>query len=157
MSVKKGFVLVVVVALLASGVAFSGCRGSLQTTPPAGCEGAISYQIPGFVPYGVGSIRLAIVGISGVSASVKSMVLTAVPLAYQALQKQMPRQFIQTLIAALDPVTSYVPFVSDLLDKAKDYFSDSELTACDREILASLAQNIYHDITGQNVWDNLIE
>lgn len=143
----KKFVPFVVIFILL----FSGCA-RFQTQPPPGCEDAVSYKIPGFVPYGPGIIRLGVVGACAVRPEAKPGVIFGLKISYAALQDQMPRTYILSMIGLIKPFAVYVPKVATLLDKAEKYFSDNDLTTCDRDILASLAQNIYYDLTGQDIW-----
>lgn len=141
------------IVVLCLSVVFLSCATMKTYPPPPGCEGAISYKIPGFIPYGVGGIRLAVVGLCSVNTKIELAVIQGVTWAYMALQEQLPRTFIRTFIEFVDPIAKYLPGVSALLKKALKYFSDDNLTTCDRDVLASLAQNIYHDLTGGNIWD----
>lgn len=121
--------------------------------PPEGCENAISYKIPGFIPFGPGVIRLGIVGVCAVQPTIKPAVLVGLKAAYTSLQNQQPKTFVLAIIQVIEPVVSFLPAVDSQLQKAKEYFSNGTLTICDRDILAALAQNIYRDLTGSDIWD----
>lgn len=149
---KKYLAICCVIILLSISV--SSCASLPKTPPPPGCEAAMVYKVPGFVPFGTGTIRLAALAVCTAAPMTKPFVVTTVAFAYKNLQEQRPRSFIIHFITIFEPWTSYFPRVNNILCKAKDYFTDDKLTECDRNVLASLAQNIYRDLTGNDIWES---
>jgi len=150
---ENGMKKIALVLILALVLTTSSCASLQKTPPPPGCETAVVYKIPGFVPYGAGTIRLATLAICAAVPPTKPFVVATVAWAYKSLQEQRPRTFILNFITIFEPWTKYFPRVDSLLHKAEGYFTDDNLTECDRNVLASLAQNIYRDLTGNDVWE----
>ena len=135
---KKLAAILVVLALV-----FCGC-GSIQTPPiPEGCEGALSYKIPGLLPIGPAIIRGGFIVLCSKKPAVKEDVVKATVVAWTTIKTGDVITGMEYLLTEVPAAQDYALPAVIVLESIRPYLANQPvLNPCDQNIWLSLVKNI---------------
>ena len=159
---KKKFVVAVTVFAIWLSLGISGCAGLKPVPAPEGCESALSYKIPGFLPLGpvlvrTGCYTLAVMVPDSRSAIKKSvsaakvaieagdLVSAGKELAELFLMPMIPRDIALVIYPALENILSMQLFMN--------VAQSTTINECDKNIWLSLCNNVLNDLADLRVID----